>query len=274
VTAILLRLFFQCLGIECPTEIAVFELDRKFKEWEARLSPEFRWNGDLSQSRDPFIIRQSYILATWYIACRMKLHLSFVTQPERAPSHSVALKQSRDKCIELSMELVRLQNQRYAAYMDARRKEALPRVNWSFEGSFSLFDGAVSLVTALAHTPAKERRKDAEELVEEAKAVLSHVVVDGLGCAGEVSRMAAGVLHVLGQEGIWRSEGSGNENLSITESSEPPLYAQRWFQAPSPSRAISKQTPEDTFSKPHPSVFLSRSGWPSSLRPLYTTLLA
>ena len=76
----------QCLGLEYSTFDTVFEVDRKFAAWEAQVPERFRWrhwystlpSGHfLAESGPIVVVRQSYTLNTWYLACRMNLHRMF-----------------------------------------------------------------------------------------------------------------------------------------------------------------------------------------------------
>ncbi|KAJ6558470.1 hypothetical protein DFH09DRAFT_922599, partial [Mycena vulgaris] len=93
----------KCFGIASPTSSAVYELDRKFEQWEAQLPPEFRSD-----------MRSEYTLSTWYLLCRSKLHLSFITSQDDPMflgvwGHPLSRKRSRSLCISLASDLIRLQ---------------------------------------------------------------------------------------------------------------------------------------------------------------------
>lgn len=226
----LLTLHSQCFGVDSPAAPIVHELDRKFEHWESHLPSEFRNDGrndyfggvsDGATLEDATTLaRQRYTLTTWYLFCRMKLHLTFVTSQDAphflgAFDHPMTRKRSRSICISLAIELLQLQCEAHDATSRYRvgqaGKEALTvGSNWFFEGCFSLFDAAVTLVSVLTLHAPLERPSDAEGILNRAVLVLTQVAREEGRDTGNIARKAVDALTALMQEPGWRSTRDGS----------------------------------------------------------------
>ncbi|KZP19385.1 hypothetical protein FIBSPDRAFT_932896 [Athelia psychrophila] len=183
----------RCLGPSTDAHASfatVSEICQKFDAWEAALPEQYRWRqwwllhiklGRLltAASQPLHEIRRCYLINTWYLACRMNLHRSYITQatatathghnhghnPNSAPHsphspHSPCSSTSRAdlarshlECIALATDLLRLQCITHdSAIRNASRREnaAWTGNGWAFEVGYYLFDAGVTLMSGLA----------------------------------------------------------------------------------------------------------------------------
>lgn len=207
--------FVQCFSVEYPNCPVFFEMDQKFQQWEEQLPPEFQHGYDDStgiNQYDPtyttILSRHRYSLHTWYLLIRMKLHIASITGQGRSPQSPANLQEGRRLCILFSMRLVRLQIETWESATSCKggTQYGLPGSNWFFEGCFSLFEGAVALVTTLTRYPWQEKISEAEQLIDRALLVFGQVAHEEEGKRGDIARMAVEVLTALGKEHWWRAQ--------------------------------------------------------------------
>ncbi|KAJ7125004.1 hypothetical protein C8R44DRAFT_128821 [Mycena epipterygia] len=214
----------KCFSIGPPTSAAVHELDRKFEKWDAQLPPEFRSDirseyqnisDDLDASDLVALSRQRYTLSTWYLLCRSKLHLAFITSQDDPMflgmwGHPLSRKRSRSICISLASDLIRLQCDAHATASHSRnestsRESVLAGSNWCFAGCFSLSEGAVMLASLLPQHSWQGRPGEPDTLIHQAMMVLNQVANEEQG-TGTIARMGSEALSALIQELGGRTE--------------------------------------------------------------------
>lgn len=175
--------YLQCLSIGHPSGAAVHEFEFELDMWRACLPAAYTdsFNHDANQ----LLARQRYILTTYYLMYRMKVHLAFIqnSNPEAGYTPEKTRKQSRAVCVASAMDLVRLQ-------CDSGEQALFEKNTWSFERQWSLFDAALTLVCVATD----EDRPASECLIDRAIGVLSQ---DGPGTSGEIARIGSMVLKDL-----------------------------------------------------------------------------
>ncbi|KAJ7188570.1 hypothetical protein C8R46DRAFT_1055130 [Mycena filopes] len=212
----------KCFGIGSPTSAAVHEMDRKFEHWEGLLPPEFRSDiraeyqsipDDLSASDLVALTRQRYTLSTWYLLCRTKLHVAYITSQDDANpaflgvwgGHPLTRKRSRSLCISLAADLIRLQCDAHANAMRARGEQGgqhenvLTASNWCFVGCFSLFEAAVTLASLIPQHSWQGRAGEPDILIHQAMMVLGQVGEEE-PVTGTIAQMGCEALGALVQE--------------------------------------------------------------------------
>ncbi|KAF7970650.1 hypothetical protein HWV62_23342 [Athelia sp. TMB] len=234
----------KCLGPSDAPFSTVFEVDQKFQVWEDALPEQFRWRqwynlnlalGHLLTANSHPIedIRRCYLINTWYLACRMNLHRSYLTQvttPSRAHSakstmNAAGLKRSHEECISLAIDLLRLQCITHdSAYRKASRKQnaAWTGNNWAFELCYYLFDAGVTLMSGFGRMPVEARAKEAQELVDRSVLILEEMGREygsGPGAKRDIAMRAVDVLNMLGRELGWRSAGDPGLGAGIAAAS-------------------------------------------------------
>ena len=133
-------------------------MDHKFREWEARLPPEYQFTSDvkffqeLNCAEKKILARQRYTLHTWYLVGRLKLHMASTTGLGRAPQPSNITQRGVEECISLSIKLIEFQTAAFDACSDFDADLSAPVYPgncWLFEGCLSLFEASVALVTMI-----------------------------------------------------------------------------------------------------------------------------
>lgn len=191
-------------------------MDTKFEHWEEELPPEYRQYRDKSlfEGVDPIeratIDCQRFMLLSWYITVRTKLHIASMTGHGRPAQLRRDVLETRGRCVLLSMRLIRFQCETYDGIRGCRTglRPDFRQSSWFFEGCFSLFETTVALITTLTRWPWKEKIAEADELAERAIGVLTEVTRREVGRKGEIARMGAEVLRVLHREKWWRGQVS------------------------------------------------------------------
>jgi len=192
-------------------------MDTKLEHWEENLPPEYRQSRDkrLVEHIDPVELAtidcQRYMLLSWYITVRAKLHLASMTGHGRPAQSRRDVLETRRRCVVLSMRLIRFQCETYDSIKGCRAGLGpdFRHTSWFFEGCFSLFETTVALITTLTRWPWKEKTAEADELAERAIEVLTEVTTREVGKKGDIARMGAEVLRVLHREKWWRGQVSG-----------------------------------------------------------------
>ncbi|KAJ7232790.1 hypothetical protein B0H12DRAFT_1239538 [Mycena haematopus] len=208
----------KCFGIGAPTSEAVHEMDRKFEQWETQLPPEFRSDfrseyqsipDDLDNSDLVAMARQRYMLSTWYLLSRAKLHAAYITSQDDPTflgvwGHPLTRKRSRSLCISFASELIRLQCDAHTTAVQCRNEQTghesvLTASNWYFAGCFSLFEAGVTLASLIPQHSWQGRPDEPDSLVHRAMIVLLQVADEGTG-TGTIARMGGEALAALIQE--------------------------------------------------------------------------
>ncbi|KAL0956236.1 hypothetical protein HGRIS_002390 [Hohenbuehelia grisea] len=215
--------FIEVLGIaldKCfnvvdnPSGPDVFEVDQAFVRWESELPPGYR--GELSDGAMDLISRQRYTLQTWYLACRIKLHRSYITHPgqsrdPRVISQHTWLNKSRALCIDLSIAIINYQVESLARCNEPMQDPLDPnlrstKLHYCFEGIYSLFDAAVTLIMAMTLVEPHERPTEVEETVVKAIELLDDVAqsLKSKGSVGEVAQLTFDALKMLQRDSSWK----------------------------------------------------------------------
>ncbi|KAJ7497031.1 hypothetical protein FB451DRAFT_212266 [Mycena latifolia] len=267
----------KCFGIGPPSSAAVHELDRKFEQWEAQLPPEFRSDirseyqsipDDLGASDLVALARQRYTLSTWYLFCRSKLHVSFITSQDDPIflgvwGHPLTRKRSRSLCISIASDLIRLQCDAHANANHCRNQQTshdsvLTGSNWCFGGCFSLFESAVTLASLLPPHSWQGRPGEPDALIHQAMMVLAQVADEEQG-TGTIARMGSEALAALIQEVDGRTEGglqtaptfhsfdSSTPFMTNATSSGTPVY--EWYSSDSVFELPTEYAPQSNDSK-------------------------
>jgi hypothetical protein len=235
-------------------------MDRKYEQWEAQLPPEFRSDmrseyqyipDDLDASELVALARQRYMLSTWYHLCRAKLHLSFITSDDDPMFLGVwgplTRKRSRNLCISIASDLIRLQCDAHTAASHCRneqtgRESVLTGSNWCFTGCISLFEGAVMLASLLPPQSWQGRLGEPDTLIHKAIMVLTQVADEEQG-SGTIARVGSEALAALIQELGGRTEGAlqatpthfhsfdSSTQFMTNVASTPPVY--EWYSSDS-----------------------------------------
>ncbi|KAG6866418.1 hypothetical protein C0991_004703 [Blastosporella zonata] len=211
----------NCFSVAYPDFPPFFEMDGRFEHWEKNIPPEYQLPrhdaavSGLTKAEMSLIDHQRYTLHTWYLLCRMKLHIAALTGIRQSrPLHADALESSRT-VIVMSTRLIQLQCDAHESALRYRPEDVDPELVfpgriWFFEGCFSLFEAVVALVTTLTRYPWADKMREAEHLVDKAMGVLTRAAGPENGEQREIARMAAEALGSLRQESWWRVQTSGS----------------------------------------------------------------
>ncbi|KAI0369245.1 hypothetical protein BV20DRAFT_968105 [Pilatotrama ljubarskyi] len=247
----------KCMGgITFPAYAVVLELDRKYKYWLYRLHESLDWSKPHPTSKpatleERTLAYQRHILAAYYLSARMGLHRPYmmhappILPPPKPISHTmtVIMNPSRERCIELAMELLRV-------LCDAQEEAAswepdpqLPAI--LFHYTYFVFDGAVALVGVFSQEPPHPQALECLELIDRAIRMLQWCVAATKSMAnrdgeGETASRAITVLTALRKAGRWderfrKRKPNGEEDPSAasveTSSQNAQDYASSYAQA-------------------------------------------
>ncbi|GLB37841.1 hypothetical protein LshimejAT787_0408920 [Lyophyllum shimeji] len=228
-----------CFSVSLPDFPPFFHIDSRLEHWEECLPSEYqlprhdRGRSDPSAAELSTIEHQRYVLHTWYLLCRMKVNLAALTACVYEPRPRADVLQCRETCILMAMRIIKLQCDAHA-YVQQRAEhgnhELYPGGVWFFEGCFSLFEAAVVLVSTLMRFPWEEKTTEADELLNRALGVLTHVAGQESGKRNEISRMGAEVLASLRQESWWTAQVSGTP--APVANHHPPILHSAGLSAP------------------------------------------
>ncbi|KAF9495300.1 hypothetical protein BDN71DRAFT_888663 [Pleurotus eryngii] len=220
-SAILEKAVEKCLSVAYPTGEDVFQFDEEIKLWRANWatylhdSPFFAVDPSTGTTEHNRILRNHrFSMRAWYLTSRIKLHRSFLTQvglprtPE-AISLNKWRSRSRDVCIEVAIEMIYHQMAAYRRVLLARNgqisvDEVPVKDSWCFEGVFTLYDAAVTVVVAMTLTEPEKRPQGAEEAFDKAVAIMRSIAAALAGKRGDIMGLALESLRVLGREQGWR----------------------------------------------------------------------
>ncbi|KDQ12516.1 hypothetical protein BOTBODRAFT_56781 [Botryobasidium botryosum FD-172 SS1] len=237
----------KCHGLQPAAYATVLEMDRRFEEWEANLPAWFSWRSPntVYDTKYPNLPFQRLTLGTWFLACRMSLHRPFLTQatppvlpplPGLNTPGKVVLNPSCEKCIDLAIELVRMQHK-------ARMELPLERL-LTFVSTFFVFDAAVTLLGALRQHPTHERVGECKQEAESAYEMLETARAYG---TGEIASQAVTVLRLL-RKTEWQDAQRAPQ--AQPPPSHPPTAAPSSLPSLSPASSSAYQTPSPSHSGP------------------------
>ncbi|KAG6873545.1 hypothetical protein C0995_014415 [Termitomyces sp. Mi166 len=204
----------NCFNVAFPDFATFFDMDNRFEHWERNLPPEYRLSrhddavNDLTSAELTIIDRQRYNLHTWYLLCRMKLHIAALTGVRRLSATRADALGSGKAAILMSTRLIKLQCDTYDSALRYRAENVdppFPGSIWFFEGCFSLFEATVALISTLTRYSWTNEVSEAEQLVDRAIGVLTQVAALDKSKRREIVHMAAEVLGSLTQESWWRA---------------------------------------------------------------------
>ena len=278
----------QCIGILTPSYATVLEVDRKFKQWLSKLDPSMDWHQPHTLPASPTpvdyaIAFQRHSCAAYYLGTLMNLHRPYLMHapPILPPPHptmsvtSAVLNPSRERCIELGMELVRVlcDAQEEVAQWDT---EQLPFV--VFHYAYFVFDGAVAIVGALSQQPPHPKAHECLALIDRATRMLEKCkAANGGATDGEadVSSRAITILAALRKAGRWDERfgtgKTGEDAPSPPEKTHTPPSSSSASSSPSSSPSLSD--PCMAWSGPAESTAGAGAGassWPGSLASVVT----
>ncbi|KAI0354319.1 hypothetical protein OH77DRAFT_1405549 [Trametes cingulata] len=244
----------KCLGgITFPAYAVTLELDRQFKYWLYRLHESLDWSKPHPTSNPPTLEErtlayQRHILAAYYLSARMCLHRPYmmyappILPPPKPISHTmtIIMNPSRERCIELAMELVRV-------LCDAQEEAAswepdpqLPAV--LFHYAYFVFDGSVALVGVFSQEPPHPKALECLELIDRAVRMLQWCVASTKSMPnrdgeGETASRAISVLTALRKAGRWderfrKRKPNGVEDSSVASIEASPQTTQDYASAP------------------------------------------
>lgn len=213
-------------------------MDRRFQDWEAQLPDKLKWRRtsaapspaymedgsridphDLCTAADRVLAYQRNTLAGWYLCGLMNLHRPYLMHappilppPGTAagPRTKLMLNPSRERCIEVALEITRVM----ADFHDELAPWREPgRLNASVF-SYFLFDGAVALAGALSQVPPHPQSGECLALLDTAMATLAAQAEQAAGALdgeGEMAKRAMVILKSLRRAGGWdkRDEEKG-----------------------------------------------------------------
>ncbi|KAF8627808.1 hypothetical protein AX15_004233 [Amanita polypyramis BW_CC] len=193
--------------MDYPDYAVYFDLDEKFQQWEESLPPEYKqvkFDGSVlgqAGSSEPLLVaRMSYLLQTWYLLSRVKLHIACAADHGRmAKPRSLAV-ESRERCFVAAVRLIQLQCNALMAEPETSsnlKKLLIAGDSWYFEGCFSLLLASVMIMTIASHSPYAEREQEVEGLLDRSLEVLRQAACYERGKRGTIARMSMEVLGIL-----------------------------------------------------------------------------
>lgn len=210
----------------------------------------------------------------------MAIHRPYLTSSlhftPSAPLFSVDARllwdRSKGACVQLADELVRVQLAAHGA--DGNLGSSNPtslsdEVFFHFTDTFFLFDGAVTLVTALAQTPSGQSTQKYHQYVERAGWLLGQAA--RISCPrGEIARRALTVLLVLKRTSE-RSRGASTDTSETAAPGPRPNEAGKAHDVePAPHASVGGAGEYSDAITAFSSSFTPGSGWQSSMRDMYS----
>ena len=206
-------------------------MDRRFQDWEAQLPEKLRWRRTsaapspasfmddgpretldrTSSTADRILAYQRNTLAGWYLCGLMNLHRPYLMHsppilppPGTAagPRTKLMLNPSRERCIEVAVEITRVM-------VDFHRELAPWREPGRLNASvfcYFLFDGAVALAGALSQVPPHPQSTECLALMDKAMRALAEHAEQAEGALdgeGEMAKRAMVLLKALRKAGGW-----------------------------------------------------------------------
>ncbi|CDO76771.1 hypothetical protein BN946_scf185028.g22 [Trametes cinnabarina] len=209
----------KCMGVQMPAYATVLEIDRKFKFWLCRLHPSLDWREQHTIS-NPITFEertrayQRHMCAGYYLCATMNLHRPYLMHappilPPPKPlsaTMTVIMNPSRERCIELAMELVRVMcdaQEEAAGWQPDPQQPAM-----MYHYAYFVFDGAIALVGAFSQEPPHPKARECLTLIDRAMRMLHWCVeatrnAGGRDGEGETANRAITVLNALRKAGRW-----------------------------------------------------------------------
>ncbi|KDR75279.1 hypothetical protein GALMADRAFT_542955 [Galerina marginata CBS 339.88] len=193
----------KCFNVNFPDCLVFLEMDRKFEDWEERLPMEYQLGCEmrLLQEFNPSELKllacQRYLIHTWYMIGRLRFHIASSTDMGRAPQSSAQIRHSMEKCISISLQMIRFQCAVYGSFShpsDNSFAYVYPGSCWLFEGCFSLFEASVALITTMAQLRMQEKVAEASSAIDSALLVFNQVARREQGKTKETATRAIEVL--------------------------------------------------------------------------------
>ncbi|KAH9852904.1 hypothetical protein C2E23DRAFT_824099 [Lenzites betulinus] len=258
----------KCMGMVFPAYATVLEIDRKFKFWLCRLHPSLDWREPHPPSSPPTLEErtrayQRHLIAGYYLASLMNLHRPFLMHappilPPPKPlsaTMTVIMNPSRERCIELAMELVRVMcdAQEEAAQWEPDRE--LPAL--LFHYCYFVFDGVVAIAGAFSQEPPHPKARECLALIDRAMRMLQWCIAatrdlpnrDG---EGETASRAVTIITALRKAGQWderfnrerraRRKGSGSGSADTDRNAGASWSGSSGRSSNSPPEPASEQT--------------------------------
>ncbi|KAF8629132.1 hypothetical protein AX17_005718 [Amanita inopinata Kibby_2008] len=200
--------------VEYPDCPIFFDLDEKFEKWEENLLPEYKRidmdDSACNQRESPeslLVARLSYLLKTWYLLSRVKLHIACTTGQGRVAKPLNLAVESRERCLAAATQLIRLQCDVLDLTVGTQTGDGVRRPfnagsSWYFEACFSLLEASVTVMTIMAHRPFPEEAKEIDALLDRSLDVFKRVAAHERGKRGTIARMSVEVLGVLQDQNV------------------------------------------------------------------------
>ncbi|KAJ3548015.1 hypothetical protein NM688_g5345 [Phlebia brevispora] len=252
----------KCLGINTPPYATVLQMDHRLEEWEAQLHPRMRWrlpqppptivyehpqsldNPDGPPCPERKHAYQRHTLAGWYLSTLMNIHRPYLMHPPVLPKADTAsasnkrstLNPSRERCIQIAMELTRLMTN----FHDEGRAWPLPGGLNTATIAYFVFDGAVALAGALSQVPPHPQSMECLALLDKSLRVMKELADSTDGATdgqGEMPRRAITILTALRRAGGWDMTDEEKGELVILQDMLSKQHSQRqqqqqWQQQP------------------------------------------
>jgi hypothetical protein len=248
-------------------------MDRRFQDWETQLPAQLRWRrssapasptlggdplkftSETAATPEKHLFIQRHMLAGWYLCALMNLHRPYLMHAPpilpppgstAGPRNKIMLNPSRERCIEVALELARV--------MCAFHEELM---TWREPGrpagvvSYFLFDGAVALAGALSQSPPHPQASECLALMDKAMAALAELVQQAEGSSsgeGENAKRALVILRALRKAGGWDRKDEEKGELVLLQ--DMLLQARR---APLPQPQPPQQPQASSSSSMYPS---------------------
>ncbi|OSC99996.1 hypothetical protein PYCCODRAFT_1453475 [Trametes coccinea BRFM310] len=239
----------KCLGVAMPAYATVLEIDRKFKFWLCRLHPSLDWR-EPHEISNPITFEertrayQRHMCAGYYLCATMILHRPYLMHappilPPPKPlsaTMTVIMNPSRERCIELAMELVRVMCDAQEEAATWEPDPQLPAMMYHY--AYFVFDGAIALVGAFSQEPPHPKAQECLALIDRAMRMLHWCVeatknAGGRDGEGETAVRAITVLNALRKAGRWDERFRKGETRKQEDGSpgsqgspqEPPVEA-------------------------------------------------
>ncbi|KAF6760185.1 hypothetical protein DFP72DRAFT_883456 [Ephemerocybe angulata] len=192
-------------------------MDAKLEAWRNSVPQEYQESLEITSLRgyeDPeisILARQRYILNTWYLASRLKLHIASTTGP------------TPKTCISVAVELIEYQCDFHDGLIEQfRERERLHYAylasGWLFHGCFSLFEACVALLATKERVPYQDMVPGAMEALDRTMQVLTSTAKHEAGKGGSIATMAINVLRPLHEQHFSVSQSGASHGGSMLKS--------------------------------------------------------
>lgn len=218
-----------CYSVRYPLCSEFLAMDDKLRRWKSSVPTEYQESKEITSLRgyqDPeiFILaRQRYILTTWYLAARLKLHIASTTGQHRETQTPADLAKCRQLCIAVAFELIKFQCEFHDDLVQRFKERqnihyAYLASGWLFHGCFSLFEACVALLATKERIPQQEKVPGVMEAFDRSLEVLSETAKHETGKEGSIATMAIDVLRPLRKQLFSGSQSSGFQGPAGTGS--------------------------------------------------------